>query len=87
VVVQQAINAFLCGATKEERRAIMEKHNIPQDVAVAAWNGGRICGQCQHYQPLGSSTYLNGLCMRANRNNYVNPGDDICRDFAKVKGA
>jgi hypothetical protein len=81
--VSQELNVFLCGKTKAERKVLAEGQD--KEKLIKLWAGGRICGQCTHYKPLGGCSALNGVCMKSCRTGYTKPADSICRAFIKVE--
>jgi hypothetical protein len=77
-------NLFLTAKTKAERKALAE--GLDHDTMIKAWAGGRICGQCTYYRPLGGCSALNGTCMKSCRTGYTKPADSACMAFSKVEG-
>lgn len=80
---QQAVNAALCAKSSDERAAITDKHGITKDEVLKHWNGGKICGQCKHYHPLGNNPRLNGTCSKGVKRDYTRPGDLACKQMER----
>ena len=82
-MTSQEINAALCAKSPDERAAITEKHGITKEDVLKFWNGGKICGQCKHYSPLGGNPYLNGTCSKVAKRDYTRPGDVACEQMER----
>lgn len=78
---KQAINAALCAKSPDERTAITDKYGITKEEVLKFWNGGKICGQCRHYSPLGNATTLNGTCAKVVKRDFTRPADLACKEF------
>jgi hypothetical protein len=67
--------------TKEARKAMCEGSRAIKRAVLALGSGGRICGQCKAFKPLGNVAGLNGTCHTVSRNTYTLPESPACHFF------
>lgn len=73
----------------EERTAAKLKNPEIARRAGLLFNGGKICGQCNHFSQIGTrqgsirNTGLNGNCRLLERNEYIKPERVACTRFQK----
>ena len=66
------------------RREYAKKYGVMDEV-MHFWNGGKICGQCQHFSQLGGRpSGCSGTCKMFQKNEYTKVTDKACSKFERA---
>jgi len=72
--------------TRVERLKLAGDNPSAYEQAKRHWRGGKICGQCKNFRPLGGLKGMNGTCSVKTKRDYTKPEDAACEKLQGVDG-